>query len=136
MAATCLSRTLHPMRRDLLQRVALAAFLAAPVSVWSDSPRVVEIALADGRASGSALIASARRTPVVRLRQGEAVELRWSSDRDATLHLHGYEIEIHAALDRGGIMSFVAHAAGRFPVETHDAQDRHRVVLYVEVLPR
>ena len=30
---------------------------------------------------------------MLRLRQGEAVELRWSSDRSMALHLHGYDLE-------------------------------------------
>ena len=51
------------------------------------------------------------------------------------LHLHGYDLETQAAPGLDGVMSFVARAAGRFPVETHDAQGRHRAVVYIEVHP-
>lgn len=70
------------------------------------------------------------------MRQGETVELHWSSDRDAILHLHGYGLETRVSPGGEAVMSFKARAAGRFPVETHDAEGRHRAVVYVEVHPR
>lgn len=131
------ARCRRPARRGLLRAgAALVLLSAGPSPVWSDAPpRVVAIALADGKAGGPALLASAGRAPVLRLRQGEAVELRWSSDRDMTLHLHGYGLEAQVALGLDGVMTLVARAAGRFPVETHDAEGRHRAVVYVEVYP-
>ena len=122
-------------RRGLLRVGAILVLLSAGPPVWSDVPRVVAIALAGGVASGPALTASEGRVPVLRLRRGETVELRWSSDRATTLHLHGYGLETHAAPGLGGAMSLVARAAGRFPVETHDAEGRHRAVVHVEILP-
>ena len=97
---------------------------------------MIAITLVDSKPNGSALTLSGGRTPVLRLRQGEAVELRWSSDRSMVLHLHGYDLEMQAASRVANVMSFTAGFAGRFPVETHDAQGRHSVILYVEVHPQ
>ena len=33
----------------------------------------------------------------VRVKEGDDVELRWTSDRPVTLHLHGYEIDAKVA---------------------------------------
>jgi hypothetical protein len=119
--------------------LALSAFLvalAAAPRAWSGSPHVIAISIVGGKPNGSALTLSGGRTPVLRLRQGEVVELRWSSDHRMDLHLHGYNLEMQAAPGADNVMSFTARFAGRFPVETHDAQGRHRVVLYIEVHPQ
>jgi hypothetical protein len=129
------ARPLRPARRGCLGGAAILVLLAAASAVRSDAPRLVAISLVDGKASGSALTTSASRAPALLLRQGERVELRWSSDRSMALHLHGYDRETRAAPGLDGVMSFVARAAGRFPVETHDAQGRHRAVVYIEVHP-
>jgi hypothetical protein len=56
---------------------------------------------------------------VIRVKQGDVVKLRWSTDRSIILHLHGYEIEKKVEPGAIGVMEFVAHATGRFPVEVH-----------------
>lgn len=72
----------------------------------------------------------------IRVKQGDDVELRWSSDKPMDLHLHGYDIEVKVAPAATAVMSFKAKIPGRFPVEPH-GQDhgRHRPVIYLEVLP-
>jgi hypothetical protein len=76
----------------------------------------------------------------IRVAQGDVVELRWSSDVEQTLHLHGYDIEAEVRPGLPVTMRFVAFATGRFPVEIHG--DNHGgardqvVLLYVEVRPR
>jgi hypothetical protein len=122
--------------RGILVLAAILVVLATAPQVRSRSPYVIAITLVDGKPNGSALTLSGGRTPVLRLRQGEVVELRWSSDRSMALHLHGYNLEMQAAPGADTIMPFTARFAGRFPVETHDAQGRHRVILYVEVHPQ
>jgi hypothetical protein len=122
--------------RRVLALGALLVVLAAAPRAWSGSPHVIALSLVDGKPNGPALTLSGGRTPVLRLRQGEVVELRWSSDRSMALHLHGYNLEMQAAPEAEKIMAFTAHFAGRFPVETHDGQGRHRVVLYIEVHPQ
>jgi hypothetical protein len=56
---------------------------------------------------------------VVRVKQGDAVKLRWNTDRSIILHLHGYDIEKKVEPGIPGVMEFVAHATGRFPIEVH-----------------
>ena len=70
----------------------------------------------------------------IRVRQGDSVEMDWSSDRHVVIHLHGYDVE--AAVDPGKTqkLQFRASVAGRFPIEAH--AERHRVLLYLEVHPR
>jgi len=60
---------------------------------------------------------------VIRVKQGDVVRLRWSTDRSIILHLHGYDIERKIEPGAIGVMEFIAHAAGRFPVEVHGSPD-------------
>ncbi len=76
----------------------------------------------------------------IRVAQGDVVELRWSSDVNQTLHLHGYDIETEVRPGSPVVMRFGAFATGRFPVEIHggshgDAHDQ-AVLIYLEVHPR
>jgi hypothetical protein len=78
---------------------------------------------------------------VVRVKQGDTVRLRWTSDRPIELHLHGYDIERKVEPGSVAEMTFVARATGRFSVEEHeaDAKGGHShgaPLLRVEVLPR
>lgn len=75
----------------------------------------------------------------VRVKRGEQVSLRWTTDETLAVHLHGYDIEKTVKPGETAVMSFKAHATGRFPVETHgfgDKKGKHIVLLYLEVLPR
>jgi len=56
---------------------------------------------------------------VIRVKQGDVVRLRWSTDRSIILHLHGYDIERKIEPGSIGVMEFAAQATGRFPVEVH-----------------
>jgi hypothetical protein len=56
---------------------------------------------------------------LIRVKQGDAVKLRWSSDRPITLHLHGYDIERKVVPGKVTEMAFTANVTGRFPVEEH-----------------
>ena len=91
-------------------------------------PRVVELALRDGQ------LPEDRR--VVRVRQGDEVTLRWTTDRPLTVHLHGYDIE--AKLSPGVPVSirFTARATGRFAIEVHGDRREEHIVAYLEVHPR
>ncbi|WP_035728182.1 hypothetical protein [Bradyrhizobium murdochi] len=57
--------------------------------------------------------------PVVRVKQGDVVRLRWSTDRPIVVHLHGYDIERKIEPGTVSLMEFAANATGRFPVEVH-----------------
>jgi hypothetical protein len=72
----------------------------------------------------------------LRVKRGDDVELRWSSDRRIQLHLHGYDIERAVEPQAPTVMAFKASIAGRFPVSEHGHGARHgRTVLYLEVHP-
>jgi hypothetical protein len=78
----------------------------------------------------------------LRVKQGDAVELRWTSDRPLRLHLHGYDIELRVRPGEPAVMAFKAAEAGRFGLTTvreGDGNTRGHQhggrVLYLEVHP-
>src|SRR5712691_8373252 len=56
---------------------------------------------------------------LMRVHEGDAVRLRWTSDRPLVLHLHGYDIEQRVAADAVAELKFTASATGRFPIHAH-----------------
>jgi hypothetical protein len=104
--------------------------LAAPAGVTAQTAgteiRRFELRIENGRLSDN--------LKTIRVRQGDSVEMDWSSDRHVVIHLHGYDVE--AAVDPGKTqrLQFRASVSGRFPIEAH--AERHRVLLYLEVHPR
>jgi len=127
----------------IVRRALLAGLLAAVptavamVALGQEAARRIAVDLREGRAEGEGIVRPARGAGTLRLRQGERVEILWSVDRPADIHLHGYGVEVRAAA-AGDVatMAFTARAAGRFAVEVHDAGGRHVTVLYLEVHPR
>jgi len=112
------------------RREFLLALVAAPLAGVAAEPaaRAFELAIAKGR------VDAAQET--VRVKKGDKVELRWTTDRRIALHLHGYDIETTVDPGQPGVMSFEARIAGRFPVSEHGQRSRHeRPLLYLEVLP-
>ncbi len=78
---------------------------------------------------------------LIRVKQGDAVTLRWTSDQPLALHLHGYDIEKRVAPGPATEMTFTAYATGRFPIHVHTqgAGGRAREeapLVNVEVYPR
>jgi len=79
---------------------------------------------------------------VIRVAQGDTVELEFTGDEAAELHLHGYDRLITLAPGRPAVLRIEATIAGRFPLEAHafgtggGRRHMHSVVLYLEVLPR
>lgn len=79
---------------------------------------------------------------LIRVKQGDAVTLRWTTDRPIILHLHGYDIESKVAPDTVTEMAFIAHATGRFSVEEHKPNARgghshsEASLVRIEVRPR
>src|SRR5262249_20580066 len=78
---------------------------------------------------------------LIRVRQGDKVRLRFTSDRSITVHLHGYDIE--RRIEPGAVveLAFTARATGRFPVEEHrqGAQGHSHAdapLIRIEVYPR
>lgn len=75
---------------------------------------------------------------LIRVKQGDVVKLRWSSNRSIVLHLHGYDIERKIEPGVVAEMTFTARATGRFPVQEHvGGGHTHGVpIVQIEVLPR
>jgi FtsP/CotA-like multicopper oxidase with cupredoxin domain len=79
----------------------------------------------------------------LRVKQGDAVELRWTSESQVKLHLHGYDLELAVKAGEPGVMTFKATLPGRFalstvkdgaPASARSHQHGARV-LYLEVHP-
>ena len=79
---------------------------------------------------------------LIRVKQGDAVKLRWTTDRRIILHLHGYDIEKKVEPGVVAEMAFEARATGRFSVEEHkpNAKGGHShgeaPLVRIEVRPR
>ena len=101
------------------------AFLAVGSALAE--PRVFELAIKNGRLP--------ENQRLVRVRQGDEVTLKWTTDRALTLHLHGYDIEVKLTPPAPAEMRFTARATGRFPIEIHGAGTEHTIG-HLEVHPR
>lgn len=78
-----------------------------------DTGATAEIAVRDGKVSPAP-----GRTEV---RKGSTVRLLVRSDRDDTLHVHGYDKEAHLPAGRTVTLTFTADRTGLFEVETHES---------------
>lgn len=110
------------------------AWLTAPLLVVS-SPvasaenRLIELAIKNG--------AIAEDQRLIKVNQGDDVTIRFTSDKPATVHLHGYDIEKSITPTAPTTMRFTARATGRFPIELHGSKPGQEAVLgYLEVHPR
>ena len=61
--------------------------------------------------------------------QGENVKLRFVSDMEMEVHLHGYDLKLTVNPNKESVMQFVAEATGRFPITSHvklGSQESHK----------
>ena len=76
---------------------------------------------------------------LLKVKQGDQVEFRWTSDRPVRLHLHGYDVEVAVKPGEPTVTALNARIAGRFSVEKLDDKGggHHHGgrVLYFEVHP-
>lgn len=115
-------------RRAIVHLVALAAGLVLSSAPGAE-PRVVELVIRNG--------ALPKDKQLIRVRQGDDVTLRWTTDAPLTLHLHGYDIETRVSPGAPATMRFTARATGRFPIEVHaHGPGGERTLAYLEVHPR
>ncbi len=128
--SACLSvaRTGNGCGRGACALLALIASILLSVGppVWAEQ-RVVELSIRNGEL--------AKDMRVVRVRQGDDVTLRWTTDKPLTIHLHGYDLEKTLSPGTPVSMRFNARATGRFPIETH-GHGEERTLGYLEVYPR
>jgi FtsP/CotA-like multicopper oxidase with cupredoxin domain len=132
----------HPKEALVMRTAAgvlaiLIGALAGPGGA-QEPTRSIVLQIIEREVRGSDVDAAAPAA-VVRVDQGDLVEIRWSSDEGATVHLHGYDIETVVPLEGEAVMRFVARATGRFPIESHSIGAEHhleKILLYLEVHPR
>ena len=75
----------------------------------------------------------------IRISENDTVELRWSTDEEVEVHLHGYNKELRVHPGKPASMTVQAYATGRFPVTSHGwghAGHGHQALTYIEVYPR
>jgi hypothetical protein len=110
-------------------RSAVLVLVLVAAAVGEAQPVVVDLPLRGGELP--------RDKRLVRVRQGDEVALRWTTDKPIAIHLHGYDIEKALSPGAPATMQFRARATGRFPVEVHaHGRDGGRTIGYVEVHPR
>ena len=77
---------------------------------------------------------------LIRVKQGDVVKLRWTTDRAMDLHLHGYDIEKKIEPGTVSELTFTARATGRFAVEVHlqrgSGHSHGAPLVQIEVYPR
>jgi hypothetical protein len=89
-----------------------AAMAAAPVAPPIAS---FDIAIGDG--------ATAAEPQRLRVRQGDAVHIRLTSDQAGEAHLHGYRLVARVAPGSPAQWEFTARASGRYRLEWHPDAD-------------
>jgi len=117
------------MRWSLIATLLLGLLvLAGARSAAQEQPRFT-LQIENGR-----LVAG--QAHALRVTVGDRVTLHWSTDREAVVHLHGYDLEAAVAPGQPATMTFPAHATGRFAIELHQPGGRHRTLGHLEVHPR
>ncbi len=150
--------------RALQRRIMVLALLSVVAGIPVPSLALFPTAAAAARDSGvtqrfsvainQRRVAAAMR--VLRVAQGDTVEITIASDEEAELHLHGYDILVSLEPGKPAILRFEAKFAGRFAIEAHrfgppggpgeasgspggrgDARRQREItLLYLEVYPR
>ena len=70
---------------------------------------------------------------VIKLKQGDQVTLRVTSDSNDELHVHSYDLHLNLIAEQPAQLSFTADHSGRFEYELHQA---HTDLGAFEVYPR
>ena len=129
------------LRRRQILRWALAMGATPICVIGACKPSIAE-AYKFSIAIRKRKIAPAQQT--LRVKQGSAIEIAFTSDEAAELHLHGYDKLVVVRPDETATLRLTAAIAGRFPLEAHafDASQEtprrrssHVVLLYLEVWP-
>lgn len=91
--------------------------------------RRLDLAIENGRIADPA--------PTLRVEEGDAVVILFTSDRPVEVHLHGYDLAVTVAPGADSILRFDAAFTGRFPAELHDdGGGSHDALFYLEVHPK
>ena len=104
---------------------AAAGAVADTAPLPAEGGTTVEITVHHGR-----LVAG---PAVIKLKQGDQVTLRVTSDSNDELHVHGYDLHLNLIAGQPAQLSFTADHSGRFEYELHHA---HTDLGAFEVYPR
>jgi FtsP/CotA-like multicopper oxidase with cupredoxin domain len=117
---------MHRLRLRLL--AALTLSLATIAGAAAAPAQTFSVDIARGRAKGN---------DTLKVRKGDQVQLRFTSDQPIVLHLHGYDLQAKVAPPAPALLTFKADLPGRFPVHEHrhGPGSHHRAVLFIEVHP-
>ena len=107
-----------PAREPMIAAFGIALAAVFLLASWSTGRAQTSEVAFDLRIERGQVAANMR---LIRVRQGDAVKLRWTTDRPIALHLHGYDIEVKVEPGAIAEMAFTARATGRFPVEEHQS---------------
>lgn len=114
------------MRRSVPRSVIVTMLTLGAIAPALAEPRLFDLVLKDGQLPPEQRL--------LRVRQGDEVTLRWTTNRPFTLHLHGYDLEARLVPQGAVELRFTARAAGRFPLEIH-GPGTERTVGHLEVHP-
>ncbi len=127
------------MSLSLTQNIALVAVIFGSSLSLAESPLPEPAEAADVRFELQIRERKVVGEQVIRVTQGQVVEMVWTTDEETQVHIHGYEIHIPTSPDAPAEVIFEAHATGRFPVTSHGygetAGKMHKMLLYFEVYP-
>lgn len=117
------------LSRKVASIAAIGALLAA-APCYSADAKTFDMEIVNGAVVGQ---------KSVRVTRGDAVVLRWKSDKPLELHLHGYDVTTKVGPAAPAEMTVHARATGRFPVEVHVQGARgghaHKPLFHLEVYP-
>ena len=99
---------MHARRLGLVLLLILTILIAGRAST---EPRIIDLPVRER------LLPRDQR--VIRVQQGDDVTLRWTTNHELKVHLHGYDIEKTLKPGETATMTFQARAAGRFPITVH-----------------
>jgi hypothetical protein len=121
--------------RRLLGGIVLASAIAAAGVACRAAELTFDLRVEHGR------VPEAMR--LIRVKEGDIVKLRWTTDQPLVLHLHGYDIEQRVMPGAAAELVFTAYATGRFAIHVHrqgnhDSGQAHEEapLVTVEVYPR
>ena len=124
---------------SLSRSIAFAAVLSGASLSLAESPLPEPSVVADVRFELEIKDRKVVGEQLIRVTQGQLVEMIWTTDEETNVHIHGYEIHIPTSPDKPAEVTFEAHATGRFPVTSHGfaeaAGKMHEMLLYFEVYP-
>jgi hypothetical protein len=122
-------------RREFLRRGGgcVLAVAAAGAPAWAETaaPKVFEV-----RIKNRKVVAP---EGAIRVKRGDVVELRWTTDERVEIHLHGYDKKLTVDPDKPAKLVIRAGIAGRFPITSHGWGSQghgHDALTYLEVHPR